>query len=62
MSDCESWIVKCQDTADGTGDVMVDLPKEILAKFGLDIGDMLTIEIVDGAIVLKPIRDISLTP
>lgn len=62
MSDGERWIVKCQDPADGSGDIMVDLPEEILAKFGLDIGDLLTIEIGDGAIVLKPIRDISLSP
>ncbi|WP_448090249.1 hypothetical protein [Pseudomonas azerbaijanoccidentalis] len=43
MSDSERWIVKCQDPADGSGDVMVDLPKENLAKFGLDIGNLLTV-------------------
>jgi antitoxin ChpS len=62
MGDSQRWIVKCLDPADGSGDAMVDLPEEILAKFGLDIDDFLTIEIVEGAIVLKPIRDISLTP
>lgn len=62
MGDSQRWIVKCLDPADGSGDAMVDLPEEILDKFGLDIGDFLTIEIVAVAIVLKPIRDISLTP
>ena len=54
MSENERWIVKCQETADGTGDVIVDLPPELLARLGLGLGDELTIEMVDGAIVLKP--------
>lgn len=62
MGDIQRWIVKCLDPADGSGDTMVDSPEEILAKLGLDIGDFLTIEIDDRAIVLKPIRDISQTP
>jgi antitoxin ChpS len=62
MGDSQRWIVKCLYAAEGSGDARVDLPEEILAKFGFDIGDFLTIVIVDGAIVLKPIRDISLTP
>ncbi|WP_095128401.1 AbrB/MazE/SpoVT family DNA-binding domain-containing protein [Pseudomonas sp. Irchel s3h14] len=54
MSENERWTVKCQATADGTGDVIVDLPPELLARLGLGLGDELTIEMVDGAIVLKP--------
>jgi antitoxin ChpS len=54
MSEIERWTVKCQETADGTGDVIVDLPPELLARSGLGLGDELTIEMVDGAIVLKP--------
>jgi antitoxin ChpS len=54
MSEIERWTVKCQETADGTGDVIVDLPPELLARLGLGLGDELTIEMVDGAIVLKP--------
>jgi hypothetical protein len=62
MSHRERWIVKCQDTADGNADVVVDLPQEVLEKFGLGIGDVLTIEVVGGAIVLKPMCDTSPTP
>lgn len=54
MSGSERWIVKCQDTEDGSGDVIVDLPPELLAKMGVGVGDDLTITVADGAIVLKP--------
>jgi hypothetical protein len=57
MSGPKRWTVKCQDTADGTGDVIVDLPRELLATLGLSLGDELTIEVLDGAIVLKPKRN-----
>lgn len=62
MSENEHWTVKCQNTADGSGDVIVDLPPELLAKLGLSLGDELTIEIIDGAIVLKPKRNTSRSP
>ncbi|MGE8097847.1 AbrB/MazE/SpoVT family DNA-binding domain-containing protein [Pseudomonas fluorescens] len=54
MSETQSWTVTYQDTADGSGDVIVDLPPELLASLGLGLGDELTIEVIDGAIVLKP--------
>ncbi|WP_415259566.1 AbrB/MazE/SpoVT family DNA-binding domain-containing protein [Pseudomonas chlororaphis] len=54
MREIQRWTVKCQDTADGSGDVIVDLPSELLASLGLGLGDELTIEVIDGAIVLKP--------
>ena len=38
MSESERWTVKCREAADGTGDVIVDLPPELLAKLGLDLG------------------------
>ncbi|CAI8851149.1 Antitoxin ChpS [Pseudomonas sp. IT-194MI4] len=62
MCESERWTVKCQEAADGTGDVIVDLPPELLAKLGLGLGDELTIEVVDGAIVLEPKRNTSPSP
>ena len=56
MSESERWIVKCQDTEDGSGDVIVDLPPELLAKMGVGVGDDLTITVADGAIVVKPMH------
>ena len=62
MSESERWTVKCQDTADGSGDVIVDLPPELLERLGLGLGDELTIEMVDGAVALKPKRSTSTSP
>ena len=56
MSGSERWIVKCQDTEDGSGDVIVDLPPELLAKMGVGVGDDLTITVANGTIVLTPTR------
>ena len=48
MSGSERWIVKCQDTEDGSGDVIVDLPPELLAKMGVGVGDDLTITVAEA--------------
>lgn len=56
MNESERWTVKCQDAADGSGDVIVDLPPELLAKLGLEVGDDLTITTTKDAIVLRPTR------
>nr|WP_082036764.1 AbrB/MazE/SpoVT family DNA-binding domain-containing protein [Pseudomonas rhodesiae] len=50
-------IVKCRDPDDGNGDVIIDLPPDVLAAINIGLGDSLSIELVNGAIVLRPIRD-----
>jgi len=62
MSESERWTVKCQEASDGSGDVIVDLPPELLTRLGLGLGDELTIEVVNGAIVLKPKRNTAPSP
>ncbi|POA70792.1 AbrB/MazE/SpoVT family DNA-binding domain-containing protein [Pseudomonas sp. DP16D-R1] len=57
MKQIESWTVECQDPGDNSGDVIVDLPDEVLRVMGVGIGDQLSVELVDGAIVLKPVRE-----
>lgn len=57
MNESVRTTVKCQDPGDGTGDVIIDLPDDILERIGLNVGDSLSIELIDGSIVLKPIRD-----
>lgn len=57
MSDSVRTTVQCQDPGDGSGDVMIDLPQDILAAMNVGLGDLLTIELVEGSIVLMPIRD-----
>ena len=41
------WITECLDA---------ELPTELLENMGLRIGDELTLEMISGSIVLKPIR------
>lgn len=62
MSDSVRRTVICQDPGDGSGDVIIDLPADVLAEMNLGLGDLLTIERVDGSIVLKPIRDADMKP
>lgn len=62
MTEAQRWTVKCQDPADGSGDIIVDLPPELLASLGLSVGDVLTLEVINGAIVLTPKSNHSATP
>lgn len=55
MSDALPTTLICRDPGDSSGDIIIDLPPEILAAMGVDLGDFLSIELVDGSIVLKPI-------
>nr|WP_133777112.1 AbrB/MazE/SpoVT family DNA-binding domain-containing protein [Pseudomonas graminis] len=57
MTQSVRTIVKCQDPDDGSGDVIIDLPPDILAAINVGLGDSLSIELVHGTIVLRPIRD-----
>ncbi|WP_300719395.1 AbrB/MazE/SpoVT family DNA-binding domain-containing protein [Pseudomonas sp.] len=38
------WTMTCQDAADGTGDMFVLLPDDLLSQMGLVAGDLLIIE------------------
>lgn len=57
MTQSARTTVKRQDPGDGSGDVIVDLPPEILKEMDLAVGDKLSIELVDNAIVLRPVRE-----
>ena len=57
LSENGRWIVTCQDTDDGTGDLIIHLPDDLLAAIGLTGGDKLNMEIhSDGTITLTPVR------
>lgn len=45
MSDSVRTTVKCQDPGDGSGDVIFDLPQNVLAAMNVGLGDLLTIEL-----------------
>lgn len=57
MSESLRTTVTCQDPGDGSGDVIIDLPPDVLKAMNVGLGDLLSIELVEGAIVLKPVRD-----
>lgn len=51
-----SWKLTCQDAADGSGDLILELPNELLQAAGLKVGDVLELEgdlAHGGAIQLK---------
>ena len=53
----QRWTVTCQDAADGTGDMIVLLPDDLLSELDLVMGDTLIVEKQpDGTITLTPIR------
>ncbi|KFE52125.1 AbrB/MazE/SpoVT family DNA-binding domain-containing protein [Pseudomonas syringae] len=56
MSESVQMTVRCQDSGDGSGDLIIDLPPDVLAAMNVGLGDSLSIELVDGSIVLKPSR------
>ncbi|WP_262499024.1 AbrB/MazE/SpoVT family DNA-binding domain-containing protein [Pseudomonas sp. WS 5011] len=49
----ESWRVVCQDPGDGSGDVIVELPSELLEQLGWSLGDELSVEAGEENICLK---------
>lgn len=50
-----SWRVQCQDPSDGSGDVILALPDEVLAILGIGLDDKLEVEGKNGKLVLKPV-------
>ena len=51
------WIVEAQDTKDGSGDVIVPIPEEIMNALGLAEDSPLDIHVLDdGSITLTPQR------
>jgi len=53
----ERWTVKCQNTEDGTGDIIIDLPPELLDQMGLGVGDHLELTVANGTLVLTPMNN-----
>jgi antitoxin component of MazEF toxin-antitoxin module len=47
----------CHDAGDGSGDLIVEIPPSIISAMGLQIGDKLDLQIVDGVLVLTPCRN-----
>lgn len=48
MNECEQFEVQLHDTGDGSGDAFTPLTADILNRTGMTIGDVLSLEVVDG--------------
>jgi putative toxin-antitoxin system antitoxin component (TIGR02293 family) len=59
MSETERWVAKCQSTEDGTGDIIIELPPELLDQMGLGIGDDMELTVANGTIVLTPMHNVT---
>lgn len=57
MSESMQVRVVCQDPGDGSGDVIIDLHPDVLRAMNIGLGDSLSIELADGAIVLRLVRE-----
>lgn len=49
----KSWRVACQNPGDGSGDVIVELPSELLEQLGWALGDELSVDAQEETICLK---------
>lgn len=55
MNEKNRWLVGSVDAGDGSGDMIVNLPTDLLTQAGLGIGDELSVEVENGVVVLRPI-------
>lgn len=53
MTTTDRWRTVCQDAGDGSGDLVVELPSDLLERLNWTLGDELTIEIEDGIISIR---------
>lgn len=61
MSELVHMTVQCHVIEDATVDLMVEVPSEALDAIGVAIGDLLSVAIISGEIVLKPTREADLS-
>lgn len=61
MNEPRRIVVTCR-AAEGSGDLIVDLPVEVLRSMNVSDGASFGVEVVDGVIVLTPIRALEIPP
>lgn len=49
--------VQLHSCDDGSGKVIISLPQDIVRELDLNVGDSLSVELIDGSVVLKPVRN-----
>jgi hypothetical protein len=54
---CRAWQIKAEDARDGSGDIVLTLPEELLARTGWKAGDKLSIDVTEtGALILQRVE------
>lgn len=48
MDEQRRWTSFCHDAEDGSGDLVIDLPTDMLAELGWKFGDRLSISVEEG--------------
>jgi hypothetical protein len=52
-----SWTVTLIDAGDGSGDLLLPLPDDLVELLGWQVGDYVTAEVIDHTLVLKKHED-----
>jgi hypothetical protein len=47
-----AWQIKAEDAGDGSGDIVLTLPEELLARTGWEVGVKLSIELIESGVLL----------
>ena len=53
MTNSKKYIVTTKDTGDGSGDLMIEFPPELITELGWREGDDVDYEIIDGVLIVK---------
>lgn len=62
MGEFSPATVTCRDPDDGSADLRIDLPSDLLKGMNLILGDSLSMELVSGTTLLTPNRDVDTQP
>ncbi len=53
MANKNTWSAVCLGPGDESGDVIIEMPAELLDKLGWSVGDQLVVEKTDDLLLLK---------
>src|SRR5471032_656643 len=59
MGKSDAWTIRCEDPNDGSDDLIINLPNELLNRMTWKVGDRLQIEVMNGSILLRPVAESS---
>ncbi|MEB0024754.1 AbrB/MazE/SpoVT family DNA-binding domain-containing protein [Pseudomonas sp. MH9.2] len=54
VTEKRKWQTSCVDVADGSGDLLVEIPPDLLQEQGWEMGQEFDLQLIEGAIILTP--------